>query len=34
MRIEDHEKKLFYYLINIENHILIVKNDWLQKHNS
>ncbi len=27
MRIEDHEKKLFCYLVDIENHILIVKDD-------
>lgn len=33
IKIRNHEKKLFCYLTNIESHILIVGDDWLQSHN-
>ena len=34
LKIEDHQKELFCYLTKIENYTLILKDDWLQKHNS
>lgn len=33
VRIEDHEERLFCYLADIDDHILIVDDGWLQKHN-
>lgn len=33
VKIENHEKKSFCHLADIENHILIVRDGWLQKHN-